>query len=435
MAGNNDQDWEKLTKLLGRLRPREWDPNVKDNISTLIMKGNFAEVDETPTSFPDLLHKPLTRNQSKQKEQEEPEEADSAADSAITVFQKSKATLTILQTENPKVALSHSNMADMHSEFLQLAKKHIYPYRFSEDAVPFDFFRNLFKYRHFEATVRVFIDALLKPIKKQNELNICLEEPLGEETGKKKKKVKQKSKKSDSQDKTKDSEKKIEKPDYLIFYKDMPLGVVETKNARYLTRDSITQCREQLLYLHEKEQEVKKRNGPLFGVVTDALHFIFIKLTEDKQFQFEKENYGETSQSSETIISEIKVHTANTWKDLDDIAAIINGLCQQRIKQNFTYFDVSPRTEVRADVGIPVENKRKFYEHTGEGNYRCLEEGCGEVRSKEETMCDHVRYYHLEITLRCEECNQECDSVAELNSHFQQVLTCAFTKMELDLFD
>ena len=310
MAGNHDQDWKELTKFLGRLRLREWGPtrfkrSKKDKvkISTLIMKGHIEEVDETPTSFPDLLRKPLTRNQSKQKAQKEPEEADSA----ITVFQKSKATLTILQTENPKVALSQ-NMADIHSEFLQLSKEHIYPYRFREDAVPFDFFRNLFKFWHFEATVRVFIDALLKPIKKENKLNVCLEEPL------------------------EDPEKNERKPDYLIFYKDMPLGVVETKNARYLIKNSIIQCMKQLLALHKKEQEVKKRNGPLFGVVTDALHFIFIKLTEDKQFQFEKEDHGETSQSSETIIDEIKVHTANTWKDLDNIAAIINGLCQQRIK-------------------------------------------------------------------------------------------------------
>ena len=142
MAGNHDQDWKELTKFLGRLRLREWGPirfkrSKKDKvkISTLIMKGHIEEVDETPTSFPDLLRKPLTRNQSKQKAQKEPEEADSA----ITVFQKSKATLTILQTENPKVALSQ-NMADMHSEFLQLSKEHIYPYRLREDAVPFDFF-------------------------------------------------------------------------------------------------------------------------------------------------------------------------------------------------------------------------------------------------------------------------------------------------------
>ena len=107
----------------------------------------------------------------------------------------------------------------------------------------------------------------------------------------------------------------------------MPLGVVETKNGRYLTRDSITQCMKQLLVLHQKEREVRKRNGPLFGVVTDALHFIFITLTQDKRFEFEKENHGETSHSSETIIDEIKVHTANTWQDLDNIIAIINGLC------------------------------------------------------------------------------------------------------------
>ena len=400
MAENHNQDWKELTKFLGRLRLREWNPDEKVNISTLIMKGNFAEVDETPTSFPDLLRKKLTRE-------------DIEADSAITVFEKSNVTLTILQTGNPKVALSDNNsVANMHSEFLRLSKEHIYPYKFRGDAVPYDFFSNLFTFWHFEATVRVFIDALLEPIKKENKLSVCLEEPLSP---------------------LEDPEKKEEKPDYLIFYEDMPLGVVETKNARYLTRDSITQCMKQLLALHQKEREVRKRNGPLFGVVTDALHFIFIKLTRDKRFQFEKEHYGDALQSLGTIIDEIKVHTANTWDHLDNIAAIINGLCQQRI--NDTYVDVSPRTEVRADVGIPVKNKRKFYKRTREENYRCLMEGCGEERSKKETMCDHVRYDHLKITLRCEECNQEYYSVKELNSHFQQVLTCAFTKMELDLFD
>ena len=410
MAENHNQNWKELTKFLGRLRLREWNPDVKHHISTLIMKENSGNIPDkkTPNGFPDLLRKQLTREESKQTEEEEQEHKET--DEAASILQKSNATLTILQTENPKVALSDNSMANMHKELVQLSKEHIYPYRFRHDADPFDFFSKLFTFWHFEATVRVFIDALLKPIKKQNELNTCLEEPL------------------------EDPEKKKEKPDYLIFYKDMPLGVVETKNARYLIRSSIIQCMKQLLALHNKEQEVKKRNGPLFGVVTDALYFIFIKLTEDKQFQFEKENHGETSQSSETIIDEIKVHTANTWDNLDNIAAMINGLCRHRIKQNFTYFDVSPRTEVRADVGIPVKNKRKFYERIAKKKYRCLVQGCGEERSKKETMCDHVRYYHLERTLRCEECNQEFDSVAELNSHFQQV-TCEFTKMELDLFD
>ena len=57
-------------------------------------------------------------------------------------------------------------MADMQGEFLQLSKEHIYPYKFRDGAEPFDFFSNLFTFRHYEATVRVFIDALLKPIKK-----------------------------------------------------------------------------------------------------------------------------------------------------------------------------------------------------------------------------------------------------------------------------
>ena len=132
-----------------------------------------------------------------------------------------------------------------------------------------------------------------------------------------------------------DTEKKtklgIKKPDYVMFHNDVPVGVVETKNARYLTRKSIIQCMKQLLALHEKEQEVKKRNGPLFGVVTDALHFIFIQLTEDKRFVFEREEIGRTPRDLGPDIGDIKVHTTNTWDDLDNIATIISKLCHELI--------------------------------------------------------------------------------------------------------
>ena len=125
---------------------------------------------------------------------------------------------------------------------------------------------------------------MLKPIATENELKICLEELLERKTGK-----------HDRAEEEKEQTKvKREKPDYVIFCHDLPLSVIEVKNVRCLIRSSITQCIKQLLALHTMEQDVRKSIGPLFGIVTDTLHFSFIKLTKDKQFVFERENYGVT---------------------------------------------------------------------------------------------------------------------------------------------
>ena len=74
---------------------------------------------------------------------------------------------------------------------------------------------------------------------------------------------------------------------------------------------SVTECMQKLLDLRRKELKEAKICGPLFGIV--------IKLQPDGQFEFEKNKCGQ-----------LKVHRANTWDDLDEIAAMINGLCQLR---------------------------------------------------------------------------------------------------------
>ena len=73
---------------------------------------------------------------------------------------------------------------------------------------------------------------------------------------------------------------------------------------------------EQLLAVQQEIQK-KGRNIPLFGVMTDIMHNIFIKLHSDGQFEFEKNDQGE-----------LRVHRVNTWNDFDEIVEIINGLCQ-----------------------------------------------------------------------------------------------------------
>ena len=349
MDENETWDWEELKNLLGRLRLCKYNPEVNKHISTLIMEGRSEKVPAgKPNNYRDLLGKAVTRAITKT-------ETDEAILFSQTVrfFQELEAVLTviftIMQTENAKqtiAKLSPNIMAYMQKKFRKLSKEHIYPYKFRDDAVPYESLSNMFRFWHYETTVRIFIDALLKPIKQQNDLTVLVEEPLGRET------------KCDDT-KQKSSEKKL-KPDYLIFYDHKPLGVIEAKNARYLIRSSITQCMTQLLALHRKEKEVRKRTGPLFGIVTDALHFIFIKLTPDKQFVLERENYGKTPPGLGPMTDEIKVHTANTWEDLYAITAIINGLCQQMIRENsIILLDVSPGIEAAADVGIPQIYKQK----------------------------------------------------------------------------
>ena len=369
MDENKTWDWEELENLLGRLRPYKCEPCVKKHISTLIMEGHFEQVSiGKPSNYPDLLRKTRTRAIYDKDTKEE-----ILFSQAIRFFQESEADLTItfniMQTENPKqtiTELSPNKMVYMQKKFRKLSKEHIYPYRFRDDAVPYEFFSQLFKFRHYEATVRLFIDALLKPIKQQNDLKVLVEEPLEKVTN--------------DED---DSEQKMNKPDYLIFYKDMPLGMIEAKNGRYIIRRSITQCMKQLLALHKKKQELSRRNGPLFGVVTDALHYIFIILTQDKRFVFEREYYGQTPQEVEPIIGEIKVHTANTWEDLDDITVTINGLCQQMIKENsFTCFDVSPGTEVAADVGILQKYKERYDKYVSSEKNQYLDNQEGKIQKR-----------------------------------------------------
>ena len=78
-----------------------------------------------------------------------------------------------------------------------------------------------------------------------------------------------------------------------------------------------------------KGKEVKEQSGPLLGIVTDALHFIFIRLLPDKTFVFESECFDKTPSSPGPDEDGIKVHTANTWDDLDSIATFIIGSYRQ----------------------------------------------------------------------------------------------------------
>ena len=195
--------------------------------------------------------------------------------------------------------LSMDESSAMEEDYYRLVKTNIRP-------EPYDLLRKLFDEKNYEATTRVFIDALVTRITQYNMLHFSPETcyKLQEQT----------------KDATKESgayqRDATKKPDYIIKNTNGPIGVVEAKRGKALTRRSITQCMEQLLAI-QLEIKDNGHNIPLFGIVTDALHFIFIKLHPNGQFEFEQDD-----------IDEVKVHRANTWGDFHEITEIFNGLCK-----------------------------------------------------------------------------------------------------------
>ena len=188
-----------------------------------------------------------------------------------------------------KIPLPEDGWKGLVEEFLHVALSYV---------TPVDLLRKLFDFTDTKDIVRQYINVLLEPILEENELDICDNMPM---------KV--------------DDSGNTRIPEYLITDRktEKTLGVIETKSAGSIVKACVTQCMQQLLELRRKELIETKRSGPLFGIVTDALHFIFIKLQPDGQFEFEQNKCGQ-----------LKVHKANTWEDLDEIAAMINGLCQLR---------------------------------------------------------------------------------------------------------
>ena len=186
-----------------------------------------------------------------------------------------------------------------------------------KDITLFDLLRKLFDFAHSEETVRRLINEIFDLILKENGL-ICHENPPipGDGAGKR-------------------------KPDYLILDKGEVRGVIEAKGAGCIVKKSITQCMQYLLDLHTEEPSAKE-SPPLFGIVTDALHFIFIKLHSDGQFEFEEE----------VPLRQLKVHKANTWDDLKEIAARINGLCQ--LRQRYSGFSQTHKIGNICQLCIPL---------------------------------------------------------------------------------
>ena len=202
----------------------------------------------------------------------------------------------VTKTPFRKEKLSLWERSAMEEDYFHIAKTNIRP-------EPYDLLRKLFDKNDYEATTRLLIDAIMTRITKHNMLQFSPETPY---------KLHKEAQQIDT----------IKKPDYITKVTNDPIGVVEVKRGKAFIRRSITQCMEQLNAI---QQEIKNKGRdiiPLFGIVTDALHFIFIKLHPNGQFEFEEEGHEEDD------IHEVKVHRAYTWDNFHEITEVINGLCQ-----------------------------------------------------------------------------------------------------------
>ena len=159
------------------------------------------------------------------------------------------------------------------------------------------FLKELQNCQYAEATTRVFVDALITPILLRHGMQVRLEEKLYKAN-------------------------RVWNPtvpnsiaDYVIYSRTGEiLGAIETKAGGYLKAESVVQCMLQLLALRRKAPHT------LFGVVADGVRYVFIVLTEDGTFEFQRDNDGQEGGS----------YDVNTWKDLRQIAGVFKLLLQRR---------------------------------------------------------------------------------------------------------
>ena len=265
----NFKEWKGFEDFMLTIRTNPREPTYKTAISEALMDESYP---------PDLLHR-STRGP-----KGGPPQICGKVVAEYLPKTTGHSTFIVKETSQLKVPLLPQSWEKIKDRFEQVALK---------DITVFDLLRKLFDFSHSEETVRRLINQIFDPILKENDL-ICHDNPPIPGDGAAKR-----------------------KPDYLILDKGEVRGVIEAKGAGCIVKKSITQCMQYLLDLHAKERSTKE-SPPLFGIVTDALHFIFIKLYSDGQFEFEKD------------LGQLKVHKANTWDDLKEIAGMINGLCQRR---------------------------------------------------------------------------------------------------------
>ena len=155
------------------------------------------------------------------------------------------------------------------------------------------FFKQLQELEFRESTTKVFVDAVITPILRQNQMQVRLEEKI---------------------DKIQDrnsSDPTYFIADYVVYNQaDDVIGIIETKAGGCLATESVIECMETLRHLRAKAPH------KLFGVVTDGAHYVFVVLTTDGEFVLEP--LGDAAG--------VVCHMVDTWWDLQTVTAIFNAL-------------------------------------------------------------------------------------------------------------
>ena len=188
-------------------------------------------------------------------------------------------------TSNIRFVSNHQILRNIMDKYMELAWVYL-GVPTSHDVALDDkeiwFLLHLVASEYHEATSRVFVDALITPILGENDLQVRLEEKLYR----------------------RDLPNCI--ADYVVFNdQGEALGVIETKTGGKVRSESVIQCMLQLLALRTKAPHT------LFGIVTDAVRYVFIALMEDGTFEFEQNQC---------------YHDVVTGRDLCIIAGIVNTM-------------------------------------------------------------------------------------------------------------
>ena len=210
--------------------------------------------------------------------------------------------ISFIQLFTPQVSAYHSaqcirlipenDFTAIRQRYLELAPVYLgVPTSGNQDA---SFLKELQKLDFHEPTTRLFVDALITPILRGNNMQVRLEEKLYN---------------------YKDGSPIMPNciADYVIYNRDGEiLGAIETKAGGYLKAQSVIQCMLQLLALRRKAPHT------LSGVVTDAVRYVFIVLTAEGTFKFERNGAA------------VGCYDINTCEDLRRVAGIFNALLQHR---------------------------------------------------------------------------------------------------------
>ena len=182
---------------------------------------------------------------------------------------------------------------EIKTEYKSLSKIYIDPTKNNFDVI----MTELLEKDYNEATIRLFLNAFIKPIVQKHKLQLRLEETLD----------------------TSKAERVVPRniSDYTIYTSEGEiLGCIEAKANCGLTKHYI-QCMLQLISLRERSINT------LFNILTDANKFIFVIYNTNDTFQFETHEIQMTKTKK---TKRFKIYTVCNFDKLQEVVGIVDAL-------------------------------------------------------------------------------------------------------------